>query len=64
MKCRGVVLMIHLEKHKERRQNIENFLAVLGVAGLHHVEWVSLGLKRKKRKVCEAKKLGFCLVCR
>ena len=44
MKCRGVVLMIHLEKHKERRQNIENFLAVLGVAGLHHVEWVSLGL--------------------
>ena len=44
MKCRGVVLMIHLEKHKERRQNIENFLAVLGVAGLHDVEWVSLGL--------------------
>ena len=42
--ARAVVLMIHFEKHKDRRQNIENFLVVLGVAGLHHVEWVSLGL--------------------
>ena len=30
MKCRGVVLMIHLEKHKERRRTFLRFSAWLG----------------------------------